>query len=221
MSVNDPTVLHRFTASMAYELLLNDEGQKCGWGVYGDVGEDGHGKWYINNFSDQKKLKLNPPVIDWKRAPHLHLPQNLRDGVKFLSVADYERFMKVKIPKEIRDFLNRTLPAIPVPIKPVLSCPHCTEKHTCQKFYETHVSLCEARKKATKEKKASHVALCEEKKKALEEKKATHVALREEKKAQKESQRAEKKKRSRLRRLHSHVDFVEKYMFVQVTLRSM
>jgi len=201
MSVNDPTVLHHFTAGMAYELLLNDEGQKCGFGVYGGVGEDGHGKWYINNFSDQKKLKLNPPVIDWKRAPHLHVPQNLRDNVKFISVADFERFMKVKIPKEIRDFLQRSLPALPVAIKPVFSCPHCTEKYTCQKFYENHVSLCEARKKAADEKKAKYAALCEEKKKIAEEKKTKYVALceekkkiAEEKKAQKEAQRAEKMK---------------------------
>ena len=196
MSANDPLASEKFAPypGMAYELFLIQEDQKCGWGVFGGLDEQGNGQWYLNGFSDRSTLRLTPPVIDWKRHPLFHIPQQHRDNVRFSPVHEYERFLKAKLPKEIRDYFQRINPPLP---DPILSCPHCLQTYTSKKHYATHVALCAEKKKVSAEKKAesplpatiltcphcpqtytnqkyyvTHVALCAEKKKVSAEKKA-------------------------------------------------
>ena len=171
MSANDPLASEKFAPypGMAYELLLNQEGQKCGWGVFGGLDDQGNGQWYLNGFSDRSTLRLTPPVIDWKRHPLFHIPQQHRDNVRFSPVHEYERFLKVKLPKEIREHFQRMNPPLP---DPVLSCPHCSQKYTSKKHYATHVPLCAAKKKASEDKKAEEVREKDIKAKHLQNKKA-------------------------------------------------
>jgi len=156
MKAMDPQAPKRFSPGMCYDLIHNGLGQRCGWGIFGGLSDDQtYGLWYVNLYSNREWFARSPPEIDWQRSPVPHLTNDIRNDVSFCSVADYERFMKLKVPKEIKDHFQRTLPVVP---KPVLKCEHCNKVYVDQRSFLTHVGQCEEKKKLAAVKREKDIA---------------------------------------------------------------